>query len=118
MGEITGPDDRNPFFPCPGGEMFGIQASGGGAGVVGMDMEIGNEFHVGLIAKLLLRTHIRWCKDPITGRELMLDPGCWIPENMKRLFDFIQHPATSIQDLSNYSTGLDIKIELNLKKLK
>jgi hypothetical protein len=103
-------------------------------------MEIGNEFHVGLIAELLLRTHIRWCKDPITGRELMLDPGCWILENMKRPFKFYpaslrgvsstlrpvcppgwkrsRRPVTSIQDLSNYSTELDIKIELNLKKLK
>ncbi len=86
MGEITSPDNRDPFFPCPGCEMFGIQASGGGTGVVGVDMEIGNEFHVKLIAKLLLRAHIRWCKDPITGRELMLDAGFRIPENMKRSF--------------------------------
>jgi hypothetical protein len=42
--------------------MFGIQASGGGTGEVGVNMEIGNEFHVGLMAKLLLNAHKRWRK--------------------------------------------------------
>ena len=58
MGEIAGSDDRNPFFPCPGGEMFGIQASGGGAGVVGMDMEIGNEFHRLQVAKIRIEQKV------------------------------------------------------------
>jgi hypothetical protein len=98
MGGITGPDDRDPLLSCPKCKIFGIQASGGGSGVVGMDMEICNEFHVASIMEQPIRAHIRWRKELITGCELILDPGCWIPGNKEFIFALssIKRPASSI----------------------
>ena len=76
MCEIPGPDDTDPLFFCPEREMFGIQITGGGTGIVGVDMEIGDKFHGLRIAKppmepkfeVLLQIH----------RLVQSDPGFWM----------------------------------------
>ena len=47
MGEVPGPDQRDPLFFTPQDEMLGVQIPGCGPGKVGVNMQVGNEFHAG-----------------------------------------------------------------------
>ena len=47
MGEIPCSNEGDPLFLAPQYDMFWIEVARGGPGVVGVDMQVSDEFHAG-----------------------------------------------------------------------